>query len=69
MYVSTTSACETGVEKSNRVLEAIGVPPEFINGTIRISLSEHNTIEEIIEVTKMIKEFIEGVSRWEETQE
>lgn len=46
IMVSTTSACETGVEKSNRILEEVKVPEDYIDGTIRISLSESNSQEE-----------------------
>ena len=43
--VSTGSACSCGMP--SYVLEAIGLEKEWINGTIRITLGEENTIEEI----------------------
>ena len=43
--VSTGSACSCGTP--SYVLEAIGLEKEWINGTIRITLGEENTIEEI----------------------
>lgn len=43
--VSTGSACSCG--SASYVLEAIGLERKWINGTIRITLGEENTIEEI----------------------
>lgn len=54
--VSTGSACNTGSLEPSQVLKAIGVPEDYIDGTIRISLSEHNTLEECKIVAEAIKE-------------
>lgn len=54
--VSTGSACNTGSLEPSYVLKAIGVPDDYIEGTIRISLSEHNTPEECRIVAEAIKE-------------
>lgn len=62
IYISTTSACETG-EKQNRVLKEIKVPDEFINGTIRISLSENNTEEECSVVADSIIKNVKMLSK------
>ena len=43
--VSTASACKNGGK--SQVLKALGKDDEYINGTIRISLSRYNTKEEI----------------------
>lgn len=54
--VSSGSACNSGSLEPSHVLSSIGVPGDYINGTIRISLSEQNTMEECITVAEAIKE-------------
>ena len=44
---SSGSACTSGDLSPSHVLKAIKIPKEFLNGTIRFSLSKFNTIEEI----------------------
>lgn len=56
IFVSTGSACNTGSLTPSHVLTAIGVDSDYIDGTIRISLSEHNTPEECRIVSEAIKE-------------
>lgn len=45
--VSTGSACSSGEVEPSHVLRAMGVPPSYIQGTIRFSLSRYTTDEEI----------------------
>lgn len=60
IYVSTTSACSSkGTKKENRILEAISVPKDYIDGSIRISLSHFTTVEELDEFVKVLKEALE----------
>ena len=54
--VSSGSACNSGSLEPSHVLVAMGVNDVYINGTIRISLSENNTLEECEVVAKAIKE-------------
>lgn len=54
--VSAGSACNSGSLEPSYVLKAIGVSDDYINGTIRISLSESNILEECEVVAKAIKE-------------
>lgn len=54
--VSSGSACNSGNLKPSHVLKAIGVPDDYIDGTIRITLSELNTLEECKTVAEVIKE-------------
>lgn len=65
IYTSTTSACETGVEKINRVLAACGYDEDRIKGTIRITLSADNTMEECEELVKKINELLDGLATGE----
>lgn len=45
--VSSGAACSSGTQSSSHVLLAMGLPPEIINGAIRISVGKFNTEEEI----------------------
>ena len=48
IYVSSGSACNSKGTEVSRVLKSIGVPKDYIYGTIRVSFSTDNTSEEII---------------------
>lgn len=56
---SSGSACTSGSLDPSHVLLAIGLPHEIAHGSLRISLSEKNTKEEIDFVIESIKEIIE----------
>jgi cysteine desulfurase len=45
--VSTGSACDSKNTQISHVLKAMNVPVEFAEGTIRISLSKDNSLEEV----------------------
>lgn len=57
--VSAGSACHSGSLEPSYVLKDLGVPDDYIYGTIRFSFSRLNTIEEIIEVERKLKTIIE----------
>ena len=60
IYVSTTSACSSKESKQNsRILSEIGVPRDYMEGSIRVSFSKYTTIKEIGEFIKILKEGIE----------
>lgn len=59
--VSTGSACNSGDLEPSKVLKALGVPDDYIKGTIRISTSLNNTVDEIKYTVEKIKEYIELV--------
>ncbi len=44
---STGSACMAGSTEPSHVLRAMGVPPDWIQGAVRFSLSRFNTAEEV----------------------
>ena len=56
--VSSGSACNSGSLEPSHVLKEMGVPDDYIYGTIRFSFSKFNTLEEIIETEKVLKEII-----------
>lgn len=58
IYVSTGSACNTGMK--SYVLEAYNVPREYINGTIRVSF-ENLTDEEIEYFCNAVKEAVDSI--------
>lgn len=57
--VSSGSACSSGVNKPSHVLKAIGLSDDEINHSIRITLGEQNTKEEIDEFVRCLKNIIE----------
>ena len=61
--VSTGSAGAASSSEPSHVLLAIGVPREDANGSIRITLSEENTMEEIDRTVDVLKESIDRLRR------
>lgn len=45
--VSTGSACDGHTSRTSHVIQAIGTPPKYASGTIRISLGKYNTADEV----------------------
>ncbi len=56
---SSGSACTSGSLDPSHVLLAIGLPHEIAHGSLRLTLSEENTREEIDFVVEKIKEIVE----------
>ena len=56
---STGSACATNREGTSHVLQAINVPEEYIDGSLRLSLSKYTTKEEIDYTVPELKKSIE----------
>ena len=48
VLVSSGSACSTDTSLPSHVLDAMGVPPKYIHGSLRISLTHLNTQEEVV---------------------
>ena len=57
--VSSGSACNSGSLEPSHVLKDLGVPDDYIYGTVRFSFNKFNTLDEIIETEKVLKEIIE----------
>lgn len=53
---SAGSACNTGGHGLSHVIQAIGVPKEYKEGTIRFSLGQENTYAEVDFVVRCLKE-------------
>jgi len=56
---SSGSACTSGSLDPSHVLLAIGLPHETAHGSLRLTVSEENTIEEMDETVESIKEIVE----------
>lgn len=59
IYASSGSACTSGSLDPSHVLLAIGLPHEIAHGSLRLSLSEETTIEDIDFVVDELKKIIE----------
>ena len=60
---SSGSACTSGSLDPSHVLLAIGLPHEIAHGSLRLTLSEENTKEEMDYVVDSLKEIIEKLRR------
>ena len=54
--VSVGSACDNGNFEDSYVLTAVSYPKDYINGNIRITFNENNTVEEIEKFIQVLKE-------------
>lgn len=63
VYVSTGSACSSKDTKDSHVLQAIGVKEKEIKGSLRLSFSEENTLEEVTYAAGVIKEAVNFLRR------
>ncbi|MDO5707730.1 MAG: cysteine desulfurase NifS [Andreesenia angusta] len=61
---SSGSACTSGSLDPSHVLLAIGLPHEIAHGSLRLSLSEFNTKEEIDYVVKNLKDIVARLREW-----
>lgn len=59
--VGSGSACTAGTIDSSHVLRAMGVPSEYIYGTIRISFSDETTEGDLLTAAKTIKEDVRKI--------
>ncbi|MDO5302622.1 MAG: cysteine desulfurase NifS [Clostridia bacterium] len=57
--VSTGSACSSKSLKPSHVLDALGVPVEMIHGTVRFTVGDFTTKEDIDYVVESLKEVVE----------
>ncbi|MDD6620721.1 MAG: cysteine desulfurase NifS [Eubacteriales bacterium] len=55
---SSGSACTSGSLDPSHVLLAIGVPVEIAHGSLRLSISEYNTMEEMEHIVKSVPEVV-----------
>ena len=69
---SSGSACTSGSLDPSHVLLAIGLPHEIAHGSLRLTLSEYNTMEEVeyvIREVPAVVEYLRNMSPvWEELE-
>ena len=63
IYVSTGSACSSKSLNASHVLLALGLKPEWAHTSIRFTLNEFNTSEEVEIVIKKIKIIVEKLRK------
>lgn len=56
---SSGSACSSGDEKPSHVLSVMGVPAELLKGSLRLTLSEFTTDEEVKQAAAVVRETVE----------
>lgn len=56
---SSGSACSSGNELPSHVLRAIGVPEDMFKGSLRLTLSELNTADEVESAIRAVRETVE----------
>jgi len=61
IYISTRSACSSGKKNESHVLKSIGLNSDQIEGTIRVSFSYSNNLEEVDYVVEKLKESVEEI--------
>ena len=59
MCASSGSACTSGALDPSHVLLAIGLPHEIAHGSLRLTLSEETTLEDIDFVVDELKRLVE----------
>ena len=59
IQASSGSACTSGSLDPSHVLLAIGLPHEVAHGSLRLSLSEENTPEEVEYIIKEVPQVVE----------
>ena len=55
---SSGSACTSGSLDPSHVLLALGMPHEIAHGSLRLSLSEYNTMEEVDYILQQVPEVV-----------
>ena len=55
---SSGSACTSGSLDPSHVLLSIGVPVEIAHGSLRLSISEYNTMEQMDHIVKSVPEVV-----------
>lgn len=62
MYLGNGSACNSGDLEPSDTLKALQIPEEYIRGPVRFSFDVTNTITEVRQVAKKIKEYYKYIA-------
>ena len=63
LAISTGSACSSGVEAPSHVLQAIALPPNLIEGALRISVGKFTTDRDIEEAARILEVSVNQVRK------
>nr|MBA3727531.1 cysteine desulfurase NifS [Armatimonadota bacterium] len=55
------AACSSGTQATSPVLEAIGLPEEWLRGTVRVSLSRFTTEQEVDILLDALEKSVDAV--------
>lgn len=55
---STASACSSGKQQRSHVLEALGLDPKWLDGALRLTLSDNNTEDELAAAADIVAECV-----------
>jgi len=61
--VSAGSACSTGTGEPSHVLRSLGLPEQYLNGAIRLSLGRSNAEEDIPFVIETLSSLVRKLSQ------
>lgn len=61
VYASSGSACNEGIVDTSHVLSAINVPEDYIDGTIRFTLGDMNTMPQIMEACDIVRKNVQFI--------
>ena len=56
--ISSGSACDSVNTQISHVINAIGVPEEYAQGTVRISLGKYNTEDDVLNIAQALSEIV-----------
>lgn len=62
IYVSVGSACSSK-KKGSRVMQSIGLNDKYKDGTVRISLDETTTMQDVQTVVEKLKKYVEDIRK------
>jgi len=63
IYISTGSACTSRKDKTSHIINALGLPDNYREGTVRFSLSQFNTKKEMEVTIKTLKQQVERLRK------
>ena len=64
IFVSSGSACASKKNSQSHVLKSMGLPKEFIEGSLRISFSKYNTLEQVEYMVSALKESVDSLRKF-----
>lgn len=64
IFISSGSACTSKKNSQSHVLKSMNLSSKYIEGSLRISFSKYNTLEEIEYMVKMLKESVDNVRKF-----